>query len=158
MRIKEISLKNFKRFADLTIKDIPESAKLVLLIGANGSGKSSIFDAFEYYNNREQLKEGSYYSRIPSNLEDFSIEFVFDSGTLKTGDIQAPGLYFDTKGYHDNYVRHWIGTGIFDLQKTLIRRQRMFFTAEVALKLFPGFPRQTYKSLWKKTLTGLNFL
>lgn len=46
MRIKEISLKNFKRFTDLTIKDIPESAKLVLLIGANGSGKSSVFDAF----------------------------------------------------------------------------------------------------------------
>jgi AAA domain, putative AbiEii toxin, Type IV TA system len=48
MRIKELSLKNFKRFTDLQIKNIPAEAKLVLLIGANGSGKSSIFDAFEW--------------------------------------------------------------------------------------------------------------
>lgn len=32
---------------DLTLQDIPESARLVLLIGSNGSGKSSVFDAFE---------------------------------------------------------------------------------------------------------------
>jgi len=46
MRIKSLELKNFKRFTDLTISDIPETAKLVLLIGSNGSGKSSVFDAF----------------------------------------------------------------------------------------------------------------
>jgi AAA15 family ATPase/GTPase len=46
MKIKSIQLKNFKRFTDLTLENIPEQAKLVLLIGANGSGKSSIFDAF----------------------------------------------------------------------------------------------------------------
>lgn len=48
MRIKNIQLKNFKRFTDLTLQDIPENAKLVLLIGSNGSGKSSVFDGFEY--------------------------------------------------------------------------------------------------------------
>jgi AAA15 family ATPase/GTPase len=47
MRVKELQLKNFKRFTDLTIRDIPEDCKLVLLIGTNGSGKSSVFDAFE---------------------------------------------------------------------------------------------------------------
>ena len=46
MRIRSLKLKNFKRFTDLELQDIPESAKLVLLIGANGSGKSSVFDAF----------------------------------------------------------------------------------------------------------------
>jgi hypothetical protein len=45
MRIQSIHLQNFKRFTDLKIEGIPESAKLVLLIGANGSGKSSVFDA-----------------------------------------------------------------------------------------------------------------
>jgi predicted ATPase len=49
MRIKELNLKNFKRFTDLQIKNIPAEAKLVLLIGANGSGKSAIFDAFEWF-------------------------------------------------------------------------------------------------------------
>ncbi len=48
MKIKSLQLKNFKRFTDLTLQDIPENAKLVLLIGSNGSGKSSVFDAFEF--------------------------------------------------------------------------------------------------------------
>src|SRR5574343_947224 len=48
MRIKELHLKNFKRFTDLTIKDLPESSKLVVLIGSNGSGKSCVFDAFSF--------------------------------------------------------------------------------------------------------------
>jgi recombinational DNA repair ATPase RecF len=48
MKIKSVQLKNFKRFTDLTLKNIPEQAKLILLIGANGSGKSSIFDGFRY--------------------------------------------------------------------------------------------------------------
>lgn len=47
MKIKSLQLKNFKRFTDLTIQDIPENARLVLLIGSNGSGKSSVFDGFE---------------------------------------------------------------------------------------------------------------
>ena len=49
MKIKKIHLKNFKRFTDLTIDEIPETAKLVVLIGANGCGKSSLFDAFTQY-------------------------------------------------------------------------------------------------------------
>jgi AAA15 family ATPase/GTPase len=47
MKIKSLQLKNFKRFTDLTLQDIPATVKLVLLIGSNGSGKSSVFDAFE---------------------------------------------------------------------------------------------------------------
>ena len=46
MRIKSIHLKNYKRFTDLTISNIPQSARLVVLVGPNGSGKSSVFDAF----------------------------------------------------------------------------------------------------------------
>ncbi len=50
MKVQEIKLKNFRRFTDLEISGIPASAKLVLLIGSNGSGKSSVFDAFELFN------------------------------------------------------------------------------------------------------------
>ena len=45
MRIRNIYLTNFKRFTDLTIEDIPDTAKLVILVGPSGSGKSSLFDA-----------------------------------------------------------------------------------------------------------------
>jgi AAA15 family ATPase/GTPase len=48
MKISKIHLTNFKRFSDLRIEHIPNTAKLVLLIGSNGSGKSSLFDAFGF--------------------------------------------------------------------------------------------------------------
>ncbi|MFP4095960.1 MAG: AAA family ATPase [Cyclobacteriaceae bacterium] len=49
MYISYLHLENFKRFTDLTIdlSKLDQPPKLVLLIGANGSGKSSVFDAFE---------------------------------------------------------------------------------------------------------------
>jgi len=50
MRIKNIHIENFKRFTDLSITEIPETSKLVLVIGSNGSGKSSLFDAFDWLN------------------------------------------------------------------------------------------------------------
>ena len=44
--MKAVHLKNYKRFTELTIADLPETAKLVVLVGPNGSGKSSVFDSF----------------------------------------------------------------------------------------------------------------
>ncbi|NYT85021.1 AAA family ATPase [Pollutimonas harenae] len=45
MRLRNIRITRFRRFSDLTVQDIPSSAKLVVLAGPNGSGKSSFFDA-----------------------------------------------------------------------------------------------------------------
>lgn len=49
MKIKKIAINNFKRFTDLQIADIPESARLIVLVGPNGSGKTSLFEAFNHY-------------------------------------------------------------------------------------------------------------
>lgn len=46
MRIQSVHLKNYKRFTELTIDDLPETARLVVLVGPNGTGKSSVFDSF----------------------------------------------------------------------------------------------------------------
>ena len=46
MRIKNVHLKNYKRFTELTIADVPATARLVVLVGPNGTGKSSVFDSF----------------------------------------------------------------------------------------------------------------
>lgn len=48
MKLKKIRLQHFKRFADLTIQDLPP-AKLVVLAGPNGCGKSSLFDSFNVW-------------------------------------------------------------------------------------------------------------
>lgn len=49
MRLTSIHIQDFKRFADLEISNIPQTAKLVLLTGPNGSGKTSLFEAFNYW-------------------------------------------------------------------------------------------------------------
>ncbi len=51
MRLQSLHLQNFKRFTDLRIEGIPSTAKLVLLIGANGSGKSCVFDGLALLEN-----------------------------------------------------------------------------------------------------------
>jgi energy-coupling factor transporter ATP-binding protein EcfA2 len=45
MKIREIKLTNFKRFTETCFTDIPITARLVLLVGPNGCGKSSLIDA-----------------------------------------------------------------------------------------------------------------
>ena len=49
MRLKTVTVKDFKRFTSLTVEGIPESARLILLAGPNGSGKSSFFDALSMW-------------------------------------------------------------------------------------------------------------
>ena len=49
MKIKEVNIKKFKRFTDLTISEIPETAKLIVLVGPNGSGKTSLFEALNHW-------------------------------------------------------------------------------------------------------------
>lgn len=49
MKISKITLQRFKRFTDLTIADIPETAKLIVLVGPNGSGKTSLFEALNHW-------------------------------------------------------------------------------------------------------------
>lgn len=49
MKIKSIHLNKFKRFTDLTICELPETARLIVLVGPNGCGKTSLFEAFNHW-------------------------------------------------------------------------------------------------------------
>ncbi len=92
MRIKKIELENFKRFSNLIISDIPRSSKLVLIIGSNGSGKSSLFDAFDWLNKGPykglpySAEESSNYYRKNNNSEpSMLIELDNDQQIKKMG-------------------------------------------------------------------------
>ncbi len=47
MRLKRVQLIGFKRFDNLTIDLGPDPPRVIALVGPNGCGKSSVFDAFE---------------------------------------------------------------------------------------------------------------
>lgn len=49
MKLENIHIRDFKRFTDLSITGLPPTAKLVLLTGPNGSGKTSLFEAFNFW-------------------------------------------------------------------------------------------------------------
>ena len=60
MNVTRLRLTNFKRFTDLMDLSSAAAPKLVLLIGVNGSGKSSVFDAFEYLSTRSKGSGDNY--------------------------------------------------------------------------------------------------
>ncbi len=75
MKIKSIRIRDFKRFKHLDVSDLPETAKLIVLIGPNGCGKSSLFDAI-YGKAQSNTKMTSplfstYYDRIAERSDIF---------------------------------------------------------------------------------------
>lgn len=99
MRISKIHLVNFKRFTDLLIDNIPNTTKLVVLIGSNGSGKSSLFDAFGFIDSAIKKDVGTneefwnYYSKkgeLP-----VSVNLVYDKNkefTVSNKNFNQPPL------------------------------------------------------------------
>lgn len=74
MKLKQARNKDFKRFTDLTVKDIPSTARLVMLAGPNGSGKSSFFDALATWHRNAwrqmALWDPSYHRKTQKNERD----------------------------------------------------------------------------------------
>ena len=74
MKIKKIELNNFKRFTHLIVEDIPETTKLVVLVGPNGSGKTSFMESMNHYYKYAgygNIGDYHYLSKI-GNTEDFN--------------------------------------------------------------------------------------
>ena len=84
MRLKSARIRNFKRFVDLTIQNLPADVKLIVLLGPNGCGKSSLFDAFQrrlkvdrFFGMNQELMR--YYRRATTDagakIDEVSLEF-----------------------------------------------------------------------------------
>jgi len=110
VKLKKVQLSNFKRFTDLTIDQIPATSKLVLLIGANGSGKSCVFDAFnfcyfksgegrvrtteDYMNYFKKSKNSdSLISLIDSEDNTFQKAQILKDGILKPSKVEGNKFY-----------------------------------------------------------------
>lgn len=118
MRVKKLRLKEFKRFDDLTIDLGDEPKKIVAIVGPNGCGKSSIFDAFE-----EKLKDFrnigqedvQFYSkaffynddskRKNSYNKQESIEIEFSEGTLSRTSFYIRTAYRFTSKFNIELIQ-----------------------------------------------------
>jgi predicted ATPase len=97
MRLQSARIREFKRFHDLFVTGIPETVKLVILTGPNGSGKTSLFEGFNYWMSflrGQNSFEAEYHSRIsvtgPANAQELlqNIELQFHGVPDVRSDVQ----------------------------------------------------------------------
>jgi len=100
MRINSVSLKNFKRFTDLVVRDIPSTARLVVVVGPNGCGKSSLFDAFiHWYRSRAGygINGDEHYFRkdlqLPFGWNDIVALSLHGDASAKRGSLYVRSAY-----------------------------------------------------------------
>lgn len=71
MKLNRVSIRNFRRFTNLVVQNIPQSTRLIMLAGPNGSGKSSFFDALSTWHQYVYRQAGNwdsdYHRKVSGN-------------------------------------------------------------------------------------------
>lgn len=112
-RLSNIRLVGFKRFNNLTITGLSPSARLVVLAGPNGLGKSSLFDAFRLWSSRNSGRgwrdDPEYYNRTKyaddsshniTELQNISIDFY--GGPATPGTDEARKAFYVRSAYRND--------------------------------------------------------
>ena len=102
MKIKNIKLQNFKKFSNLTIDNLPDTVKLVVLLGPNGCGKSSLIESMEVTRKIYGLHQ------IPWNASNFNYYIKQDKRISKvyhqtTGNIRVE-TQLSQLNFHGPYI------------------------------------------------------
>jgi predicted ATPase len=107
MKIKELKIKGFKSIGEIVLKS---PNPFSVFVGANGAGKSNIFEALEFFNycNSFEIEEalrlfGNFNEIRHQNLasEDDEINLKIDLGTSKP-EVKVPSsFYSNNKSYID---------------------------------------------------------
>ena len=112
MKLEKIVIKDFKRFTHLTIKNIPETARLIMLFGPNGCGKSSLFDALYIWLRAKKTnihEDGEYYSRVRNeqqitshDIASRNIEIDFHGGSVQGKKAQLKKVFYMRSAYRND--------------------------------------------------------
>ena len=132
MRIRNLRLRNFKRFTDLTIEGIPEDTRLVLLTGSNGSGKSNVFDAFEVISRNSKghnihnydIDLKAYYRKKITSIYQIDISankdiYSYEEQKGYTGKVFQPKAFYGRSSFRQVPIltRKNLGMSKFDFEK-----------------------------------------
>jgi predicted ATPase len=170
MRLKTIHIRDFKRFTDLSVTNIPQTAKLVILTGPNGSGKTSLFEAFNYwmnFNRGQNSFEAEYHLRpssaMPENahglLQKIQLQF-YGVENVQCDQILKRKVFYIRSAYRHEADFTVNGLGSTDeilndskrAQKLILQEQRVSenyqrIVAEAITELFSSDPEKQRKSV-----------
>lgn len=111
MKIRKMQMKDYKRFHDLTIDLGANPKRIVALVGPNGCGKSSVFDALLYldnsYGNYRSTRDYKYHSLNQNRAYNYkNIAIEFDNGSdfyEKREEYRRQGKQFTIFSFRSSY-------------------------------------------------------
>ena len=105
MKIKKIELpEDFKRFKKLTVSGLPETAKLVVLVGPNGCGKSSLFDAISVKAQSMGVKTPRFLRAMPTRRPAFDPAYYSRDANRPDGDRAVSDISVVFHGLQDSKI------------------------------------------------------
>ena len=152
VKFKKCTIKNFKRFTSLIVQNIPQTTRLIILVGPNGCGKSSFFDALYTWYKMESGKtmgwQNDYHSKSNSLRQEFRNNFTIDFHDLQPEEKHKM-LYVRTAYRNDpEFTMHTIERDVDSTRRVLF--ERMIDNDMAVSQNYKKLVNQGFKDLYTK--------